>query len=93
MQKNHTPLAWISLPVQHSIKFNYREVEKLVTKLCGVNNSAERAVKAACDRIGSVRFEKTFHATPIRLEELRRLSSVIKWGTFTKKQISILHSD
>ena len=59
MRKNHTHLAWLSLPVQqlkeHS---NYREVEEVVTKLCGVNNPAKRAVKAAGDRIKSVGSEK-----------------------------------
>ena len=64
MRKNHPDLAWLSMPVQQWKKDpNYIEVEEVVTKLCVVNNPAERAVKAAGDRIGSVRSEKAFQAT------------------------------
>ena len=91
MRKNHTLLAWLSLPVQQLKEdSNYREVEEVVTKLCVVNDPAECAVKAAGDRIGSVRSEKAFQANLLTLEELRRLSSDIKRGTFTKKQLSIV---
>ena len=58
MRKDHTQLAWLSLPVQESKDFNYREMEKVVTKLCGVNNPAKRAVKAAGDRTKSVGSKK-----------------------------------
>ena len=79
----------ISLPVHQSKEdSNYREVEEVVTKLCGVNNPAKRAVKAAGGRIKSVGSKKAFQATLLTLEELRRLSSDIKRGTFTKKQLS-----
>ena len=89
MKKNHTHLAWLSMPVQQwKEDINYREMEEVVTKLCVVNDPAERAVKAAGDRIGSVRSEKAFQATLLTLEELRRLSFDIKRGTFTKKQLS-----
>ena len=89
MRKNHTHLTWLSLPVQQMKEdSNYREVEEVVTKLCVVNDPAERAVKTAGDRIGSVRSKKAFQATLLTLEELRRLSSDIKRGTFTKKQLS-----
>ena len=63
-------------------------MEEIVTKLCGVKDPAERAVKAAGDRIGSFRSEKSFQATLLTLKELRRLSSDIKRGTITKKQPS-----
>ena len=90
-RKNHPNLAWLSMPVQQWKKDpNYIEVEEVVTKLCVVNDPAEHAVKAAGDRIGSVRSEKAFQATLLTLEELRRLSSDIKRGTFTKKQLSIV---
>ena len=52
-------------------------------KLCVVNNPAERAVKAAGDRIGSVRSEKAFQDTLLTVDELQRLSSDIKCDTFT----------
>ena len=56
MRKNHTHLAWLSLPVQQLKEdSNYREVEEVVTKLCCVNDLAECAVKAAGDRIRSAR--------------------------------------
>ena len=88
MKKNHTHLAWFSMPVQQwKEDIDYREMEEVVTKLCVVNDPAERAVKAAGDRIGSVRSEKAFQATLLTLEELRRLSFDIKRGTFTKKQL------
>ena len=91
IRKNHPDLTWLSMPVQQWKKDpNYIEVEEVVTKLCVVNNPAERAVKAAGDRIGSVRSEIPFQTTPLTLEELCRLSSDIKRGTFTKKQLSIM---
>ena len=56
MRKNHTHLAWLSLPVQQLKEdSNYREVDEVVTKLCYVNDPAECAVKAAGDRIRSAR--------------------------------------
>ena len=56
MRKNHTHLAWLSLPVQQLKEdSSYREVEEVVTKLCCVNSPAKCVVKAAGDRIGSVR--------------------------------------
>ena len=86
---DHPDMAWLSMPVQQWKKDpNYIEVEEVVTKLCVVNNPAERAVKAAGDRIGSVRSEKAFQATLLTLEKLRRLSSDIKHDTFTKKKLS-----
>ena len=91
MRKNHTHLAWLSLPVQQLKEdSNYREVEEVVTKLCVVKDPAKRAVMAAGDRIGSNRSEKAFQATLLTLEELRRLSSDIKRGILTKKQLSIV---
>ena len=63
-------------------------MEDIVTKLWVINGPAEQAVKAAGDRIGSVRSEKAFQATLLTVDELRRLSSDIKRGTFTKKQRS-----
>ena len=89
MGKNHTHLAWLSLPVQKwKEDNNYKDVDEVVTKLCVVNDPAERAVKAAGDRIGSVRSEKAFQDTLLTVDELRRLSSDIKRDTFTKKQLS-----
>ena len=76
--KNNTHLAWISLPVQEWKGDNYKDIEDGVTKLCVVNDPAERAVKAAGDRIGSVRSEKAFQATLLTVDELRRLSTVIQ---------------
>ena len=91
MRKNYPDLAWLSMPVQQWKKDpNYIEVEEVVTKLCVINDPTERAVKAVGDRIGSVRSEKAIQATPLTLEDLRRLSSDIKRGTFTKKQLSIM---
>ena len=60
-------------------------MEEVNTKLCVVSDPAERAVKTAGDRMGSVRSKKAFQATLITLEELCPLSSDIKHGTFTKK--------
>ena len=89
MGKNHIHLAWLSLPVQEwKEDRKYVDMEEVVTKLCVVNDPAERAVKAAGDRIGSVRSEKAFQATLLTVDELRRLSADIKRGTFTKKQLS-----
>ena len=77
------------MPVQQSKEdSNFREVEEVVTKLSGVNDPAKRAVKAAGKIIGRVRSEKAFQATLLTLEKLRRLSSDIKHGTFTKKKLS-----
>ena len=93
MRKNHTHLAWLSLPVQQSkedSQLQEVQVQEVVTKLCGVSDPAKCTVKAAGDMIRSVRSEKAFRATLLTLEELRHLSSVIKPGTFTKKQLSIL---
>ena len=45
-------------------------------------------MKAAGDRIGSVRSEKAFQDTLLTVDELHRLSSDIKRDTFTKKQLS-----
>ena len=88
MGKNHTHLAWLSLPVQEWKDNNYKDVDEVVTKLCVVNDPAERAVKAAGDRLSSVRSEKAFQDTLLTIDELRRLSSDIKCDTFTKKQLS-----
>ena len=89
MGKNHTHLAWLSLPVQEwKEDNNYEDVDEVVTKLCIVNDTAERAVKAAGDRLGSVRSEKAFQDALLTIDELRRLSSDIKRDTFTKKQLS-----
>ena len=52
-------------------------MEDVVTKLCVINDPAERTVKAAGDRTGSVRSEKAFQATLLTVDELRRLSTVI----------------
>ena len=71
MGKNHTHLAWLSLPVQEwKEDNNYKDVDEVVTKLCVVNDPAERAVKAAGDRIGSVRSEKAFQPTQLTIDEL-----------------------
>ena len=76
MKKNHTHLAWLTMPVQQWKKdINYRELEEVVTKLCVVNDPVERSVKAAGDRIRIVRSDKAFQATLLTLEELCRLSS------------------
>ena len=41
MRKNHTHLAWLSMPVQQWKKDpNYIEVEEVVTKLCVINDPA-----------------------------------------------------
>ena len=66
----------------------YKKVEDVVKKLCIVNDPAERAVKLAGDRIGTVRSEKAFQETLLTVRELRRLSSDMKRGTFTKNQLS-----
>ena len=79
MGKNHTHLAWLSLPVQEwKEDRNYVDMEEVVTKLCVVNDPAERAVKAAGDRIGSVSSEKAFQATLLTVDELHGLSTVIQ---------------
>ena len=89
MAKNHTHLAWLSLPVQEwKEDNNYKDTEEVVTKLCVVNDPAEQAVRAAGDRISSIRSEQNFQATLLTVDELRRLSSDIKRGTFTKKQLT-----
>ena len=66
----------------------YLKVEEIVKRLSIVNDPAERAVKLAGDRIGTVRSEKAFQETLITVTELRRLSADIKRGTFTKNQLS-----
>ena len=84
--KNHTHMASLSLPVQEwKDDRNYKDVDERVTKLCIVNEPTERAVKAAGDRIGSVRFEKAFQDTLLTVEELCHLSSNTKRDT--KKQL------
>ena len=63
-------------------------MEEVVTKLCGVNNLVERAVKAAGNRIERVGSKKAFQATLLTLEELHCLSIYIVGGTFIKKHLS-----
>ena len=53
-------------------------------KLRIVNDPAERAVKLAGERIGTVRSEKAFQETLLTVKELCSLSSDIKRGKFTK---------
>ena len=65
-------------------------MEEVVTKLSGVNDPSEHAVKAAGDRIGSVRSEKAFQASLLTLEKMHRLFSDKKRGTFTEKKLSTL---
>ena len=80
-------MASLSLPVQEwKDDRNYKDVDERVTKLCIVNEPTERAVKAAGDRIGSIRFEKAFQDTLLTVDELCHLSSNTKCDT--KKQLS-----
>ena len=57
-------------------------------KLCVVNDPAERAVKQAGDRIGTVRSEDAFQATFLTVKELQRLSADINRDSFSKQQLS-----
>ena len=63
-------------------------MEEVNTRLCVVSDPAKHAVKTVGDIMGRVSSKKAFQATLTTLEELRPLSSDIKRGTFTKKQLS-----
>ena len=79
LKKDHTNLSWLSKPVEqwHEDQ-EYKKVEGVVKKLCIVNDPAERAVKLAGDRIGTVRSEKAFQDTLLTVKELCCLPSDIE---------------
>ena len=89
LKKDHTNLAWLAKPVDQWQEENeYRSVEEVVRKLCVVNDPAERAVKLAGDRIGTVRSEDAFQATLLTVKELQRLSADINRDSLSKQQLS-----